>query len=188
MAFVVLGLGSNRAWNGMDCIALLRATCAALSPLLADMRVSSVYCTKPMYVEAQDDFYNMAACGFVSDALTPHALLAEIHRIEAALGRDRSREIRNGPRSIDIDIELYGDARVESADLQIPHPRLAERAFVLVPLLELLESAPDGEKRIAPQQRAQIKLALHELPQGEASGVQLHLASADFLAITAPVV
>lgn len=141
MTFVVLGLGSNRSWKGMDSMTLLRSALQALSPLLQDMCLSSIYRSRPMYVEDQSDFYNMAAGGWLPGELSPRELLDKIHEIEASLGRDRSREVRNGPRSIDIDIELFGSARVEETDLEIPHPRLQERAFVLVPLFEVLEKA-----------------------------------------------
>lgn len=176
MAFVVLGLGSNRAWNGNSCIQLLQKACCALKPLLKTMRISSVYCTKPMYVEAQDDFYNMVVCGDVSDALLPHDLLSEIHRIEASLGRDRTTEIRNGPRSIDIDIELFGAERIASPDLQVPHPRLQERAFVLVPMLEIFQKNADCIER-------QI-IAAHEqaLQHCGTQGVHLYMDAQTFMA------
>lgn len=136
--FVILGLGSNRPTEEDSCVDLLRKACAKLSPLFKNLELSSIYCTKPMYVENQNFFHNMVFCGFLSSKITPDKLLEEIHKIEASLGRDRSREIRNGPRTIDIDIELYGSERVEQADLQIPHPRIQERAFVQVPLFDAL--------------------------------------------------
>ena len=182
MTGVVLGLGSNRAWNGKDCIALLRAACASLSPFLSDMRVSSIYCTAPMYVTTQDDFYNMVVCGWVADALTPHELLSHIHRIEASLGRDRSAEIRNGPRSIDIDIELYGNERVASADLVIPHPRLHERAFVLVPLLELLDGSAGAVDALGIEAAtlAQLRASLCALQSADADGVRQCMTAHEF--------
>lgn len=144
MQFVVLGLGSNVPWQGNSSIQLLAKAVGALGEVLSDLKCSSVYRTRPLYVEDQDDFLNMAVCGFVDDALSPHALLERIHLIEASLGRDRSREIRNGPRPIDIDIELFADRRVLTADLEIPHPRIGERAFVLVPMLEILPESADN--------------------------------------------
>ena len=96
-------------------------------------------------MENQEKFYNMVVSGFVSDC-EPDELLKKIHGIEAALGRDRSREIRNGPRSIDIDIELFGNRTVASPTLQIPHPRILERAFVLVPMMEILEKNADSKR------------------------------------------
>ena len=75
-----------------------------------------------MYVENQCDFYNMVVGGLWGGAA--HELLRETQAIEAELGRDRRYEIRNGPRSLDIDIELFGDESINSADLVVPHPFL----------------------------------------------------------------
>lgn len=148
MSFVVLGLGSNASWNGIDSVSLLQGAVNALCSVLADMTWSSVYKTKPMYVTEQEDFYNMVVAGNVSEAVTPHSLLSTIHDIEASFGRNRALETRNGPRPLDIDIELFGNEKLDDADLVIPHPRMSERAFVLVPLLEILpESADSIDKR-----------------------------------------
>ncbi len=96
-----------------------------------------------MYVENQDDFYNMVVSGYVSEEVDSHQLLEKIHFIESSLGRDRSKEIRNGPRSIDIDIEFFGDQKIQTENLVVPHPRIAERAFVLIPMLEILKESAD---------------------------------------------
>lgn len=85
----------------------------------------------------------MVVCGYVDEHLSPGELLQKIHQIEAAYGRNRSREIRNGPRPLDIDIEFFGDDVINTADLQIPHPRIEERAFVVIPLLEILSKYSD---------------------------------------------
>lgn len=144
MTFVVLGLGSNRPWQGMTSVALLAKAVRALGEVLRGIICSSVYKTRAMYMEAQDDFYNMVVAGFVDDSVSPHDLLAATQYIESSLGRDRSVEYRNGPRSMDIDIELFGTRHMKAADLEIPHPRIAERAFVLVPLLEILQTSADS--------------------------------------------
>jgi 2-amino-4-hydroxy-6-hydroxymethyldihydropteridine diphosphokinase len=73
----------------------------------------------------------------VETGLTPHALLARAQAVERALGRERSKERRWGPRPIDIDLLAYDDLALDSPDLTLPHPRLFERAFVLVPLAEI---------------------------------------------------
>lgn len=149
MNCVVLGLGSNRSFNGLNPVELLVKAVSELNKLIKNLVISSVYCTKPMYVENQEDFYNLVVLGTVSDEFSPHGLLQRIHEIEASLGRDRSKEVRFGPRSIDIDIEFFGDFEINTADLEIPHPRLLERAFVLQPLLEILPETSDklkGEK------------------------------------------
>ena len=97
-----------------------------------------------MYVENQDDFYNMVVSGSFDG--TPRELLDKIHAVEKSLGRDRSLEFRNGPRSLDVDIELFGNLVVHETDLIIPHERFFERAFVLVPLLDILRENADSNR------------------------------------------
>ncbi len=143
MKRVVLGLGSNKSFKGNNPLQTLHLAYLELSKLILDLVPSSVYITKAMYVTNQDDFYNMAVVGFVSDDKNPFELLDDIHEIEATLGRNRSKEIRNGPRSIDIDIELFGDEQIDTETLQIPHPRINERAFVLIPTIEVLKKTSD---------------------------------------------
>lgn len=143
MKRVLLGLGSNKGFDGKSCLEILSYACHDLASLLKNVIVSSVYKTKAMYVTNQDDFYNMVVCGFVSEEYNPFTLLDEIHIIENKYGRDREKEIRFGPRSLDIDIEIFGDDKINTVDLQIPHIRFAERAFVLVPMLEILQKDAD---------------------------------------------
>lgn len=119
----------------------LRAAVAGLSGIVRDLRVSSLYETDPMYVTDQPRFLNIAAAGRCG--LRPELLLARIQALEAKLGRERRHAVPKGPRVIDIDILLYGDLVLQTADLQIPHPRLRERQFVLVPLLEIDPAARD---------------------------------------------
>lgn len=147
MSFVVLGLGSNTSWNGMNCMALLRGAVSSLSSVLANVVWSSVYRTKPMYETDQSDFYNMVVTGTAGESIAPGLLLEAIHKIESSFGRDRSKEKRNGPRPLDIDIELFGNSVIHTDDLEIPHPRIKERAFVLIPLLEILPDSADSIKR-----------------------------------------
>lgn len=138
---VVLGLGSNRSYNGMEPERLLQEGCRQLACILSNFTVSSVYRTKPMYVENQANFFNMVVSGtFNGNAFE---LLEAIHKIEDEFGRNRANEIRNGPRPLDIDIELFGNEIIKNTDLVIPHPRITERAFVLVPLLEILPDCAD---------------------------------------------
>jgi 2-amino-4-hydroxy-6-hydroxymethyldihydropteridine diphosphokinase len=132
MPFACLGLGSNVG----DGAATIRAAFGRLSgSILAGARLSRLYRTKALYVEDQSDFVNAAAVGETS--LGPRELLAAVNLLEAEFGRDRSRELPKGPRSLDIDILLYGDLVLDEPDLVIPHPGLAERRFALAPLLEL---------------------------------------------------
>lgn len=144
MERVVLGLGSNRSFNDISPIELLKEACVALSVFIKNANISSVYRTGAMYVTNQDDFYNMVLTGFYEGE--PRELLDRIHEVEAELGRNRDNEFRNGPRSLDIDIELFGDRRIVEADLVIPHERMHERAFVLVPLIEVLRENADEIK------------------------------------------
>ena len=99
---------------------------------------SSDYATPPCGLEDQPTFVN--CCVAVDTDLTPLDLLARVQTVEQALGRARAQERRWGPRPIDIDILSYDDLILEDADLTLPHPRLFDRAFVLVPLAEI---APD---------------------------------------------
>ena len=110
---------------------------------MESVHFSSVYKTPAMYVIDQEDFYNAAAVGYVADDTDAFDFLKKINQIEAKFGRDRDREIRFGPRSLDIDIELFGDEHIDSPTLQIPHIRMEERAFVLIPSIEVLKYSAD---------------------------------------------
>jgi len=129
---VYLALGSNLGDRG----AYLRQALAALAPACSVTAVSPCYESAPAYVLNQPRFYNLVCC--VTTVLAPLALLHELKRIEAALGRTAGP--RFGPRVIDLDLLFYADLVLETPELTLPHPRLAERSFVLVPLAEL---APD---------------------------------------------
>jgi 2-amino-4-hydroxy-6-hydroxymethyldihydropteridine diphosphokinase len=96
---------------------------------------SSDYRTPPWGIEEQPPFVNL--CIAVETRLTPRALLARAQTVERALGRERTKERRWGPRPVDIDLIAYDDLAVQEPDLTLPHPRLFERAFVLVPLAEI---------------------------------------------------
>lgn len=99
---------------------------------------SSDYLTPPWGFKYQPPFINL--CIAVETTLAPHALLERAQRVELQLGRDRAHEKRNGPRTADIDIIAYDDVSMRTLSLTLPHPRLFERAFVLLPLAEI---APD---------------------------------------------
>ncbi|HEV7816728.1 MAG TPA: 2-amino-4-hydroxy-6-hydroxymethyldihydropteridine diphosphokinase [Janthinobacterium sp.] len=125
-----IGIGANlgdaRA-NVQDAIARL-----AQLPDSALLAASSLYRTAPID-SGGDDYINAVAR--IETALAPAALLRALQAIELAHGRERP--YRNAPRTLDLDILLYGDRQIAGAALQVPHPRLTERAFALVPLLEL---------------------------------------------------
>ena len=130
-ALVYVGLGSNSG----DSEGILRAACAGLAEFLRGLRVSSAWRSAPRYVLDQPDFLNAVASG--ECALEPPELLRRCNALEAALGRDRARERVKGPRTLDLDILLYGDEIIQDEDLVIPHPRMKEREFVMKPLGEL---------------------------------------------------
>jgi 2-amino-4-hydroxy-6-hydroxymethyldihydropteridine diphosphokinase len=132
MPTIYLALGSNLG----DRTANLRAALDALPPKVRVLAESPAYESAPWGVTDQPDYLNMVLAG--ETTLSPTDLLAHVKAIELNLGRVPS--IRYGPRKIDIDILFYADQIIESPDLMIPHPRLQERAFVLVPLADL---APD---------------------------------------------
>jgi len=138
MSCVILGLGSNKG-NKKE---YLRSACVALSSLLKNMRCSSVYQTSPQDYVEQDDFFNMVLEGEYEDS--PLSLLEEIQKIEASNGRNREKEIAKGPRTLDIDILFFGDIELNTPGLIIPHPQITNRAFVLVPLLELFPDFSRG--------------------------------------------
>ena len=139
--YAVLGLGSNREADGLSCPSLLGKAVKELSSFMEDFEVSSVYLSRAMYLEDQADFYNMAGAGYFEGSA--EELLSKINAVEALLGRNRSLEVRNGSRSMDIDIELFGLEKIKTPFLEIPHPRFCERAFVLKPLLEIFERNAD---------------------------------------------
>jgi 2-amino-4-hydroxy-6-hydroxymethyldihydropteridine diphosphokinase len=135
-----IGMGSNLG----DRMGHLRTATKLLAARFTLVRTSSVYESEPMYFEAQGRFLNCAA-EIESDA-PPRTLLRQLKSIELEVGRTPAP--RYGPRVIDLDILLYDGVEIhESEELQIPHPRLAERAFVLLPLVELdpgLTVPPEG--------------------------------------------
>lgn len=135
-----LGLGSNIG----DRIDYLRSAIEALAahPRIRVDAVSSVYETDPVGGPDQEAFLNVALR--VATLLSPRGLLKAGQTVEQALGRERHE--RWGPRTIDVDILLYGNKTVRRRTLEIPHPRLTERPFALVPLLEVApgKTLPDG--------------------------------------------
>jgi 2-amino-4-hydroxy-6-hydroxymethyldihydropteridine diphosphokinase len=100
------------------------------------MARSSDYRTPPWGFKYQPHFVNLAIV--VDTTLAPHDLLARAQEVELRLGRDRAHEKRNGPRTADIDILAYDSLTLNEPNLTLPHPRLFERAFVLVPLAEIV--------------------------------------------------
>lgn len=128
-AFIAIGSNiENRYDNMMNAINLLTGT-----PDIRLVNYSSIYETDPVGYEEQDLFLNMVI--EVKTALNAMELLKECLQIELELGR--KREIRWGPRTIDLDILIFNQENIETETLTVPHPRMLERAFVMIPLHEI---------------------------------------------------
>lgn len=169
-----LSLGANVG----DALGTLTAAVYALDDLdgFAVEDVSGVYRTEPWpgpddprHVP-QEPFLNLVVRGRTT--LDPHALLREVQLLERAFGRDRAREQPWGPRPLDVDLLVLGDVELETPDLVLPHPRIAERAFVLVPLLEVWPGGalPDGRRltsllsALAPIRGVELVVRLEDVP------------------------
>jgi 2-amino-4-hydroxy-6-hydroxymethyldihydropteridine diphosphokinase len=147
MTVAYLGLGANLG----DARQTLKDTvvCLAQQHTITVLAKSSLYRTAPIDAGG-DDYFNCVVK--IETSVSARQLLRLCHSIEAHFGRERP--YRNAPRTLDLDILLFGDSCIEEADLVIPHPRLTERAFVLVPLVEL-----DRDVVIAQRGRADAFLA-----------------------------
>lgn len=134
-----IGLGSNLA----DPFAQLQRAVSGLANTsgVRVRKVSSVYRTAPWGEREQPDFLNAVA--EIETDLDAEQLLAELIRLERQAGRTRER--RWGPRTLDLDLLLHGDTQCKQAHVQLPHPRMHERAFVLIPLAELAPTLVLGE-------------------------------------------
>jgi len=128
-----VGLGSNLGDRAGH---LLLAVRGMLDAGLDVIRLSSIYETEPVEYENQPAFLNMVAELRGSTLPSPEQMLARLLRIEYALGR--TRDIRMGPRTLDLDLLIFKEHQVDTEFLTLPHPRLASRRFVLVPLNELV--------------------------------------------------
>jgi len=130
-----LGLGSNMG----DRMALLRSAVASIPDVV---KVSPVYETDPVGgPPGQDPYLNVVV--ELATRLSPRELLELAHSLEVLAGRVRT--VKDGPRTLDVDVLLVGDLRVEDPDLTVPHPRMWERRFVLAPLADLAPDLVDGD-------------------------------------------
>jgi 2-amino-4-hydroxy-6-hydroxymethyldihydropteridine diphosphokinase len=158
-----LGLGSNL----QQPVAQLRDAISRLGEVddINVLRISGFYRTPPWGDESQDDFINAVVqieTGF--DALP---LLHELQLIEKEMGRQRIKQRRWGPRLIDIDLLLYENRRIQSGELEVPHPRMHERAFVLVPLCELDAALEIPGRGVADKLLSKIDVSgIFRLPEG----------------------
>ena len=135
----------------------LRSAVAALRQLGSVDAVSSFYETAPVGMVDQPDFLNAVVA--LRTALTPQELMTALLSIEKQHGRDRSASVPKGPRMLDLDLLSYGDAVMETPTLNLPHPSLAERRFVLAPLAEI---APEWRHPVSGKSAA---ILLSELSQ-----------------------
>ncbi|MBV8300019.1 MAG: 2-amino-4-hydroxy-6-hydroxymethyldihydropteridine diphosphokinase [Candidatus Eremiobacteraeota bacterium] len=154
MARAAIGIGSNAS----DSVAVVRRAFERLGELGTVVAQSALYRTAPWGVRGQAPFVNAAA--LVETGLEPRALLAALKRIEGEEGRVTT--FRWGPRVLDLDILAYDGVRLDEPELTVPHPRLHERAFALVPLAEidpryaaLRDALPPGERAGVVELRSQ---------------------------------
>lgn len=126
---IYLGLGSNMG----DRVRYLREAVARIGALVNITKISNLYVAAPLGYVRDDAFINAVLNG--TTTLTPMELLKEMQEIERAMGRQPG--VSYGPRPIDIDILFYGMTQIETISLTVPHPRMAQRAFVLKPLAEI---------------------------------------------------
>ena len=133
MASAIIALGGNVG----DVRATFKSAIADICTLAQAKLLarSSDYATPPWGEEQQPPFVN--ACIEIESKLAPHALLDLLQAVERKFGRDRTKERRWGPRTLDLDLIAYDDLALQTEALTLPHPRLLERAFVLVPLAEI---------------------------------------------------
>ena len=129
LAYVALGA------NLVNPAAQVRAALEALSHILDTrlLRASSLYCTAAITSDSQPDYINAVAA--LETSLTPDALLTALFEIENEFGR--RRDFHHAPRTLDLDLLLYDDRMMDHPRLSVPHPRMTQRAFVLVPLAEI---------------------------------------------------
>ncbi|MGJ4929687.1 2-amino-4-hydroxy-6-hydroxymethyldihydropteridine diphosphokinase [Bradyrhizobium sp. HKCCYLS2038] len=123
---------------------------------------SSDYITPPWGEEQQPPFVN--ACIAIETSTAPHALLTTLHEVERLFGRDRAQETRWGPRTLDLDLIAYDDLILDTPELTLPHPRLFERGFVLVPLAEIVPERRISGRRVGEALLAVSRDGIRPLP------------------------
>jgi 2-amino-4-hydroxy-6-hydroxymethyldihydropteridine diphosphokinase len=148
MPVAAIGIGSNVG----DAVGHVRGALARLGEVGRLIAYSPLYRTAPWGVTEQDSFVNAAA--LVDTDLPPRDLLAALKRIEAEAGRVET--FRWGPRVLDLDILTYGDEQINEPGLTIPHARMHERAFVLVPLAEIVPRYVAARDALPPGERAAV--------------------------------
>jgi 2-amino-4-hydroxy-6-hydroxymethyldihydropteridine diphosphokinase len=148
MPTAYLALGANIPGPAGPPEATMAAAVRRLASLGRIVARSSLYSTTPVGLADQPRFLNAVIA--LETGLSPRELLGQLLHIERDFGRDRSASVPNGPRTLDLDILLYGSEVIREPGLEIPHPRLAERAFVLVPLAAIASNSvvPDSGRTV----------------------------------------
>ncbi|HEU5352058.1 MAG TPA: 2-amino-4-hydroxy-6-hydroxymethyldihydropteridine diphosphokinase [Terracidiphilus sp.] len=166
MRTAYIGLGGNLPGPAGPPPATFAAALAPLAALGQICARSPLYSTAPVGIPDQPRFFNAVVA--LQTSLAPRVLLHRLLAIEKAHGRDRSRSTPNGPRTLDLDLLLLGDLCLSESGLELPHPRLAQRAFVLVPLAQVAPNLVDPRSR---RTIAQLLSELLELEPSQADAV-----------------
>ena len=173
MRTAYIGMGGNVAsWAGAP-EATLAAAALRLESLGRVARRSSLYSTAPVGFAAQPRFVNAVVA--LETELEPRELLDGLLAIEQEFGRDRATGFANGPRTLDLDILLFGDLEIRSPELLVPHPRLAQRMFVLAPLNEIAPEivVPGCGKTVAQLMDSQVSESRLDAPSDSEAVVRI---------------
>ncbi len=163
MASALVALGGNVGDVRATFRRAIPEICARASAAL--IARSSDYITPPWGEEQQPPFIN--ACIEIATAMPPRPLLGVLHAVERMFGRNRAQETRWGPRTLDLDLIAYDDFAIDTPDLTLPHPRLFERGFVLVPLAEIVPARRIAGRRVDEAVLAVSRDGIRSLPSAE---------------------
>jgi 2-amino-4-hydroxy-6-hydroxymethyldihydropteridine diphosphokinase len=170
MQTAYIGMGSNLASEAGTPEVTLAAAALRLESLGRVAARSSLYSTEPVGFADQSRFLNAVVA--LETELEPQALLDALLRIEKEFGRDRSAGIANGPRTLDLDVLLFGTLKINEPGIEIPHPRLGDRGFVLIPLNEIASNVEDVRRRKTVTQLLQDWLSQNLSPTNAVIPVQ----------------
>jgi 2-amino-4-hydroxy-6-hydroxymethyldihydropteridine diphosphokinase len=169
MPTAYIGLGGNLASLAGEPEATLAAAARRLDSLGRLVGRSSLYSTAPVGFAEQPRFVNAVVA--LETELAPRGLLEGLLAVEQEFGRERTAGVANGPRTLDMDILLFGDLEISEPGLEIPHPRLVERAFVLIPLNEIAPQA------VVPGLARTVQQLFASLREGFDSDAVVHIKS-----------
>jgi 2-amino-4-hydroxy-6-hydroxymethyldihydropteridine diphosphokinase len=173
MGTAYIGMGANLPSRAGPPEATITAAAARLESLGQVTRRSSLYSTEPMGFADQPRFVNAVVA--LETELEPRRLLDELLKIEQEFGRDRLAGLANRPRTLDLDILLFDDLRIRVPGLEIPHPRLAERLFALLPLAEIAPSlVPPGQSKTVSQWLDTLEMQDQEREEQKNAATPIH--------------